>query len=380
MTTTPSDTLELACQLMAKPSITPDDHGCQKHLATLLMQAGFTCEHMRFDAVDNLWARIGTQAPLFVFAGHTDVVPTGPLDKWTHPPFVPTIQHDMLYGRGASDMKAAVAAMTTAAMNFVRQNKSFKGSIGFLFTSDEEGPSVNGTKKVMEELAQRGIKIDYCVIGEPSSDKITGDQIRIGRRGSLSGKLIVRGKQGHVAHPHLAVNPIHTSLPVLQELLNQVWDTGNEDFPATSFQISNIHAGTGALNVIPGHIEVDFNFRFSTASTPDELKQRTEEILKRHQLPFDIHWTLGALPFLTGKGKLLNATVSAISQICQLTTKPSTGGGTSDGRFIAPTGAEVVELGTPHATAHHIDEHVRVEDVEKLRMIYEKILAEVFGH
>ncbi len=374
MITTKSETLELACQLIAKASITPDDHGCQELLAAMLSKAGFTCEHLRFGDVDNLWARIGSAEPLFVFAGHTDVVPTGPLDKWSSPPFVPTIHNDMLYGRGTSDMKVAVAAMTTAAINFVRSTPNFKGSIGFLLTSDEEGPSINGTKKVMEVLQERGIKIDYCVIGEPSSDKTTGDQIRIGRRGSLSGKLMIRGKQGHVAHPHLAVNPIHTSLAVLQALLKEVWDTGNKDFPATSFQISNIHAGTGALNVIPGEIEIDFNFRFSTAVSVDELKHRTHDIVKGHGLPFEISWIVGAEPFLTKQGKLISATVSAIQQVTNIHTNLSTGGGTSDGRFIAPTGAELIELGLINATAHHIDEHVRIDEIEKLRLMYEKIL------
>lgn len=377
MITTQSETLELACQLMAKASITPDDHGCQELIADILSKAGFTCEHLRFGEVDNLWARIGEAEPLFVFAGHTDVVPTGPLDKWSSPPFVPTIRNDMLYGRGASDMKAAIAAMITAALHFLRTTPNFKGSIGFLLTSDEEGPSINGTKKVMETLQQRGVKIDYCVIGEPSSDKTTGDQIRVGRRGSLSGKLIIRGKQGHVAHPHLAINPIHTTLPVLQALLKEVWDTGNKDFPATSFQISNIHAGTGALNVIPGEVEVDFNFRFSTAVTVEELKHRTHEIIKSHGLPFDISWIVGAEPFLTKQGKLVSATVSAIQQLTNLHTNQSTGGGTSDGRFIAPTGAELVELGVINATAHHINEHVKIEDIEKLKLIYEKLLTEL---
>lgn len=370
-----TNTIELACDLIARPSVTPVDGGCQQHLANLLTAAGFSCEHMRFDDVDNLWARIGTESPLFVFAGHTDVVPTGPETSWSNPPFKPTLKDGKLYGRGASDMKAAIAAMTIAAINFVKSTPKFKGSIAFLLTSDEEGPSLNGTKKVMEVLKQRGIKIDYCVIGEPSSDQATGDQIRIGRRGSLHGKLVIRGKQGHVAHPHLAINPIHTCLLALNDLVNEKWDSGNEDFPPTSFQISNIHAGTGAANVIPGHIEIDFNFRFSTAVTVEELKSRVKKILDQHQLPHDIQWTIGAEPFLTTKGKLITTTQNAIKKHTGFETKLSTGGGTSDGRFIAPTGAELLELGTPHATAHHIDEHVSVADIEKLTEIYEETLT-----
>lgn len=369
------DTLTLARDLIARPSITPDDQGCQAHIAELLTAAGFKCESMRFGRVDNLWARYGDAGPLFVFAGHTDIVPTGPLEDWTTPPFTPTIRDGRLYGRGTSDMKVAIAAMVVAALNFVRQTPNFKGSIAFLLTSDEEGPSVDGTKKVIEVLTERGIKIDYCVIGEPSSDQTTGDQIRIGRRGSLHGKLTVHGKQGHVAHPHLAINPIHQSGIILHELVQEVWDKGNEDFPATTFQITNVHAGTGATNVIPGHLEIDFNLRFSTAVTVEELKQRILAILAKHQLRYDIHWTVGAEPFLTKKGRLLTSVQEAIQSVAGITTRPSTGGGTSDGRFIAPTGAELVELGVPHATAHMIDENISLQDAEILSGIYEKILS-----
>lgn len=369
-----SKTIELACDLIARPSLTPHDAGCQQHLATLLAAAGFTCENMRFDDVDNLWARIGSGAPLFVFAGHTDVVPTGPESSWTFPPFQPIIKDDHLYGRGASDMKAALAAMVTAGMTFVNENKNFKGSLAFLLTSDEEGPSLNGTRKVIEVLTRRGEKIDYCIVGEPSSDKTAGDQIRIGRRGSLHGKLIVRGKQGHVAHPHLAINPIHHSLLALHELSREKWDDGNKDFPPTTFQITNIHAGTGAANVIPGHVEIDFNFRFSTAVTVEKLQSRTEDLFKHHKLHVEMQWTLGAEPFLTKQGKLITAAAQTIKNLTGLDTKLSTGGGTSDGRFIAPTGAELIELGVPHATAHHIDENVRISDVEKLTEIYLDIL------
>ncbi len=372
--TTHSKTIELATNLMARSSVTPDDGGCQEYIEQLLIPAGFTCESLRFENVDNLWARLGTESPLFVFAGHTDVVPTGPLSAWTHPPFEPTIKDGKLYGRGASDMKTSIAAMVIAVTSFVRTHPNFKGSIAFLLTSDEEGPSLHGTKKVMELLTSRGIQIDYCIVGEPSSDKTTGDQIRIGRRGSLHAKLTVRGKQGHVAHPHLAINPIHTSLQALHDLTVEKWDEGNADFPATSLQISNIHAGTGASNVIPGHIEIDFNFRFSTAVTIEELKNRTEAILNKYNLPHEIQWTLGASPFLTKKGKLISATQKAIQQHTGLETRLSTGGGTSDGRFIAPTGAELLELGVPHATAHHIDEHVLVDDINQLTPIYQQIL------
>lgn len=378
MLATQSSTLELACDLISRPSVTPQDGGCQQHLQNILTAAGFTCESLRFGNVDNLWARIGTQGPLLVFAGHTDVVPTGPENEWSHPPFQPQIKQNYLYGRGASDMKAAIAAMVTAATDFVRKNPGFKGSIGFLITSDEEGPALNGTQKVMETLATRGIKIDYCIIGEPSSDKTTGDQIRIGRRGSLHGKLVLHGKQGHVAHPHLAINPIHISLLALHELTHENWDEGNKDFPPTTFQISNIHAGTGAANVIPGHVDIDFNFRFSTAITPEDIKSRTENFLKAHKLPYDIQWTLGAEPFLTKKGRLLETTLKAIKTVTGLDARPSTGGGTSDGRFIAPTGAELLELGVPHATAHQIDENVLIEDIDKLAEIYMEILGNLF--
>lgn len=375
MISTNSSTIELACDLISCPSITPHDGGCQQHLQKMLTAAGFTCENMRFADVDNLWARIGTKAPLLVFAGHTDVVPTGPEASWSHPPFQPVIKDNCLYGRGASDMKAAIAAMITAGIAFTNENKNFSGSIAFLLTSDEEGPSLNGTKKVMETLAKRGEKIDYCIIGEPSSDKLTGDQIRIGRRGSLHGKLTIRGKQGHVAHPHLAMNPIHQAMLALHELATETWDAGNHDFPPTTFQITNIHAGTGAANVIPGHMEIDFNFRFSTAVTIDELKERTDALFKNHKLHYEIQWIVGAEPFLTKKGKLLSTAVESIKKLTGMNTVLSTGGGTSDGRFITPTGAELIELGVPHATAHHIDENVAIPDIEKLTELYHAILS-----
>lgn len=374
-----SATIELARELISRPSITPVDGGCQEYIQSLLTAAGFMCENMRFGNVDNLWARIGTEDPLFVFAGHTDVVPTGPEAEWTSPPFQPVIKEGNIYGRGASDMKAAIAAMVTAAIRFTKNHKHFKGSIAFLLTSDEEGPAIDGTRKVMETLEQRGINMDYCIVGEPSSDKIAGDQVRIGRRGSLHGRLIIHGKQGHVAHPQLAINPIHTAFPALQELTHEVWDQGNEDFPPTTFQITNIHAGTGAANVIPGHLEVIFNFRYSTAVTIDILESRVEALINRHNLPYEIQWTIGAEPFLTKSGALVTAVRNAIKSITNLETRLSTGGGTSDGRFIAPTGAELVELGVTHATAHQIDENAAVSDIEKLTEIYEDILTRLLG-
>lgn len=370
--------LELASQLIACPSITPEDAGCQHIISQRLSSLGFKCESMRFADVDNLWARYGTQSPLFVFAGHTDVVPTGPESEWLSPPFQPTVRDDYLYGRGTSDMKCAIAAMVIAVEKFIQSNPHFPGSIGFLLTSDEEGPAVNGTVKVIDTLLKRGEKMDYCLIGEPSSNTQVGDQIRIGRRGSLHAKLIIHGKQGHVAHPHLAVNPIHLSAPALHELATTEWDKGNKDYPPTSFQISNIHGGTGAANVVPGHIDILCNFRFSTAVTPEQLRERTEAILKKHGTKFDIEWHTSAQPFLTQQGKLIIATQHAIQEIAHLTTQLSTGGGTSDGRFIAPTGTEVVELGVSNATAHHINECIKTEDLNTLEKIYYTILQHIY--
>lgn len=372
-----TDVLALTKQLISCPSLTPEDGGCQKIIGDRLSKAGFKCEHLRFEDVDNLWARYGTQSPVFVFAGHTDVVPTGPEADWTSNPFLPDIRGDYLYGRGASDMKSAIAAMVVAAENFVKATPDFKGSIAFLITSDEEAHAINGTKKVMEWLQKKGEKIDYCIVGEPSSDSKLGDQIRVGRRGSLHGKLTIHGKQGHVAHPHLAQNPIHLAMLALHELAHTEWDKGNDDFPVTTFQMTNIHSGTGAKNVIPGHLEVLFNFRFSTAISVNELQKRTRAIFEKHGLNFDIEWEVGAEPFLTKKGKLISATQEAIKGVTGLEVKLSTGGGTSDGRFIAPTGAELVELGVSHATAHQVDECVRVTDLEKLPEVYEEILKKV---
>lgn len=372
------DLTALIEQLISCPSITPTDAGCQKIISERLAKVGFHHEKLVFHDIENLWATYGTQAPLVVFAGHTDVVATGPLSDWTSPPFQPARRNGQLYGRGASDMKSALAAMIIAAEQFVTETPFFSGTLAFLITSDEEGYALNGTQKVIETLLKRGKQIDYCIIGEPSSDKQVGDQIRIGRRGSLHGKLTVHGKQGHVAHPQLAINPIHRSALALHTLAEMEWDKGNKDFPPTTFQITNIHGGTGATNIIPGHLEILFNFRFSTAVTVHELKERTESILKKSGLKFDIEWKLGGEPFLTRKGTLITKTQQAIQEITGLNTRLSTGGGTSDGRFIAPTGAEVVELGVSHASAHQVNEFVQLDDVVILTQIYKRILHLLF--
>lgn len=366
--------IDLAQALINKPSITPNDAGCQKILSDELSALGFTCEHLRFGDVDNLWAKYGTAAPLIVFAGHTDVVPPGPENKWTSPPFASALRDGFLYGRGAADMKSAIAAMLVAVKQFLKSTPNFNGSIAFLITSDEEGPSINGTKKVIEALQERGEKIDYCIIGEASSEKQLGDQIRVGRRGSLHGNLTIHGKQGHIAHPHLAKNPIHIAMPLLHTLAQTEWDKGNEFFPPTTFQISNIHSGTGATNVIPGQINAQFNFRYSSASSAKQLQERAEHILRKQGITFDINWEVGGEPFLSKKGKLIPTIQRAIKNITGLEAKLSTGGGTSDGRFIAPTGAEVVELGFCHDTAHQIDECVRIDDLEKLAKCYRETL------
>jgi succinyl-diaminopimelate desuccinylase len=367
-------TLELAKQLIARPSLTPRDEGCQELMIERLQPLGFEIHRLRFGDVDNFWARRGTAAPLVVFAGHTDVVPTGPKEKWTSDPFAPVVRDGRLYGRGAADMKASLAAFVTAIEDFLAQTPQHPGSIGLLITSDEEGPAVNGTVKVMDWLAARGIKIDHCVVGEPSSVKTVADAIKIGRRGSLNGQLTVRGKQGHVAYPHLALNPIHALAPALAELTAIEWDRGNAPFPPTSFQVSNIHAGTGVENVVPGALELAFNFRFSTAVTDRQLRERVEEILKRHGLDFHIAWTLSGQPFLTRGRTLIEAVTGAIRDELKLDTELSTSGGTSDGRFIAPTGAEVVELGPLNATIHQVNEHVAVTDPACLSRLYARIL------
>ncbi|OFE44856.1 succinyl-diaminopimelate desuccinylase [Acinetobacter towneri] len=371
---TSSATLDLSLQLLRQPSVTPVDHNCQNLMAERLEKIGFKIESMRFDDVDNLWARKGTEAPVFCFAGHTDVVPTGNLDAWNTDPFVPEIRDGKLYGRGSADMKTALAAMVVASERFVAKHPDHKGSIAFLITSDEEGPSINGTVKVVETLEARQEKMTWCLVGEPSSTHKLGDIIKNGRRGSLNGVLTVKGKQGHVAYPHLAINPIHTASKVIAELCETVWDHGNEYFPATSFQISNIQAGTGATNVVPGNMTVTFNFRYSTEVTADQLKTRVLEILDQHQVDYEIEWTLSGLPFLTPVGELVNAARQAIRNVTGVETKLSTSGGTSDGRFIAPTGAQVLELGVLNATIHQVNEHVDVADLEPLAEIYEQIL------
>ncbi|HQZ58295.1 MAG TPA: succinyl-diaminopimelate desuccinylase [Acinetobacter sp.] len=369
-----SDTLELSLQLLRQPSVTPIDHDCQNIMAERLAKIGFNIENMRFEDVDNLWARRGTESPVFCFAGHTDVVPTGQLDAWNSDPFLPSIRDGKLYGRGSADMKTALAAMVVASERFVKKHPDHKGSIAFLITSDEEGPSINGTVKVVETLEARNEKMTWCLVGEPSSTHQLGDIVKNGRRGSLNGVLTVQGKQGHVAYPHLAQNPIHLASKALNELCEVIWDNGNEYFPATSFQISNIHSGTGATNVIPDTLEVTFNFRYSTELTADILKQRVMKILDQNQLNYHIDWTLSGLPFLTPVGELVTAAKKAIKNVTNVDTTLSTSGGTSDGRFIAPTGAQVLELGVLNATIHQINEHVNVADLEPLAEIYEQIL------
>jgi succinyl-diaminopimelate desuccinylase len=370
-----SETLELAIDLIRRPSVTPDDCGCQQILAERLEKAGFINEHLRFGEVDNLWARRGTEAPLFVFAGHTDVVPPGPAEEWGSDPFMPTVRDDYLFGRGAADMKGSIAAMVVACEKFVAEHPGHKGSIAFLITSDEEGPSIDGTVKVIDHLEKRGDKIDWCLVGEPSSEEQTGDIIKNGRRGSLNGKLRVHGQQGHVAYPHLADNPIHRAAPALAELAGIEWDAGNEFFPPTTFQVSNITAGTGAENVIPGVLDIQFNLRFSTESSEDSLKTQVDEILTRHGLEYDIDWRLSGQPFLTPAGELVDAARNAIEKIIGISTELSTGGGTSDGRFIAPTGAQVLELGPVNATIHQINECVKTEELDTLSTVYEDILT-----
>lgn len=372
-----SSVLELTQALIRCRSVTPVDGGCQQLIGERLHTAGFVCEFMNFGDVTNLWARRGTTGPLLAFAGHTDVVPTGPLEKWSSDPFEPVIRDGILYGRGAADMKSSLAAMVVAAERFVAAHPKHSGSIGFLITSDEEGVAVNGTRKVVEALSARGEKIAYCVVGEPSSSEKLGDIIKNGRRGSLGGRLTVQGKQGHAAYPQLADNPIHRLAPALAELCSVEWDRGNEHFPPTTFQITNYNAGTGADNVIPGEAVLLFNLRYSTELDADEIKQRVHALLDRHGLKYGIEWRHSGLPFLTQPGKLVNASRVAIQSECGHAPVLSTSGGTSDGRFIAPTGAEVVELGPINASIHKIDEHVRVADLEPLARIYSGILGEL---
>jgi succinyl-diaminopimelate desuccinylase len=381
-------TVRLTEALIARQSVTPEDHGCQDLMAERLRAIGFECQTLVYGPqaapVTNLWAikrgsGHASGSPTLAFAGHTDVVPTGPLDQWSSPPFVPSYRDGLLYGRGAADMKTSLAAMIVASEEFVAAHPQHQGSIAFLITSDEEGPSVDGTVKVCEWLQQRGERLDACIVGEPTSVKQVGDMIKNGRRGSLSGKLRIKGVQGHIAYPHLAKNPIHLAAPALAELTTIVWDEGNDHFPPTSWQMSNIHAGTGANNVIPGELVIDFNFRFSTESTPEGLQGRLEDVLKRHGLDFHIDWTLGGRPFLTRRGPLVDAMADAIKHVTGIDTELSTTGGTSDGRFIAQICPQVVEFGPVNASIHKIDEHVAVADIEPLKNIYKQTLERLLA-
>jgi len=371
---TDSPVLALACDLIARPSVTPEDAGCQQMMAEHLARLGFVIEPMVFHDTTNLWARRGTDGPLFCFAGHTDVVPPGPLDKWDSPPFEPQVRDGLLYGRGAADMKGSLAAMLVAVERFVTEQPDHPGSIAFLITSDEEGPFINGTPKVVETLEARNEKITWCLVGEPSSTARVGDVVKNGRRGSITGDLLIKGIQGHVAYPHLGRNPIHQAAPALAELASTCWDEGNAFFPPTSFQIPNISGGTGASNVIPGELKVQFNFRFSTELTDETIKTRVQEILEHHGLEYELTWTLSGHPFLTAQGALLDATVEAIEEVAGIRTELSTSGGTSDGRFIAPTGAQVLELGPVNATIHKLNECVSVADLDSLALMYQGIL------
>jgi succinyl-diaminopimelate desuccinylase len=362
--------LALARELIARKSITPQDGGCQELLAARLARAGFRCEPMHFGEVSNLWARRGDASPVVCFAGHTDVVPTGPLSEWHSDPFVPTIRDGRLFGRGAADMKSSIAAFVVAAEAFVAERPAHSGSIALLITSDEEGVAVDGTVRVVEALKRRGEAIDYCIVGEPTSVDALGDTLKNGRRGSLSGKLTVRGIQGHVAYPHLVKNPVHLLAPALAELARTQWDKGNESFPPTSFQVSNIHAGTGAGNVVPGAVEVDFNFRFSTESTEGSLRQKTESILAKHGLDYALDWVLGAKPFLSRRGRLAQTVAAAAKQHTGHSAEISTTGGTSDARFIIDICPEVIELGPVNASIHKLNEHIALPELEKLARIY----------
>ena len=370
-------TLALAEQLIARRSVTPEDGGCMAIIAERLERIGFACEYIDRNGVTNLWARRGAAAPLLCFAGHTDVVPTGPLDQWHSDPFVPTLRDGLLYGRGAADMKGSLAAFVTSVEDFVAARPQHAGSIAFLLTSDEEGDATDGTVAVTETLRARGEAMDYCIVGEPTAVNALGDTVKNGRRGSLSGKLTVKGVQGHIAYPHLAKNPIHLAAPAIAELAQTVWDEGNEFFPPTTWQISNIHGGTGATNVIPGHIDLLFNFRFATASTPEGLQARVHDILDRHGLQYELKWTLGAKPFLTGRGALVDSALAAIREETGIAAELSTTGGTSDGRFIAEICPQVVEIGPVNATIHKIDECVETAALPRLSAIYRRILEKL---
>ena len=370
-----SATIALAQDLMGRASVTPEDKGCQELMIARLEAIGFTVERMRFGVVDNFWARRGTQKPVLAFAGHTDVVPTGPVEEWHTPPFEPTLKDGFLYGRGAADMKGSLASWVVALEQFVALHPNHQGSLALLITSDEEGPFVDGTTRVIDALEARNEKIDWCIVGEPSSTHTLGDVIKNGRRGSLTAAITAKGIQGHVAYPHLVNNPIHKVVPALAELAATKWDDGNEFFPPTSFQIANINGGTGASNVVPGHVEVMCNFRYSTELTADALTAKVEAILDHHQVDYDINWTYNGLPFLTASGALVDACLAAIEATNGTVSQLSTAGGTSDGRFIAPTGAQVVELGPCNATIHKLNECVKVSDLEQLTQVYLAILS-----
>ena len=375
-----SPTLELACELINRPSVTPLDEGCQQLMSERLAACGFAIEPMHIEDVENFWAIRGSEGPVLCFAGHTDVVPSGPVQAWQNPPFAARIdEHGMLHGRGAADMKGSLASMIIAVERFTADHPQHKGQIAFLITSDEEGPAHHGTKAVVERLRERGQRLDWCIVGEPSSTALVGDVVKNGRRGSLGGTLTVRGQQGHVAYPHLAKNPIHLAAPALAELAAEHWDDGNAFFPPTSFQISNLNSGTGATNVIPGTLEAVFNFRFSTESTVEGLQQRTAAILDKHGLDWHVDWALSGLPFLTEPGELLDGVAAAIRSVTGRETTPSTSGGTSDGRFIATLGTQVVELGPVNATIHQVDEHILASDLDLLTEIYYQTLVNLLA-
>ena len=375
--------LEYTRELIARRSLTPEDAGCQRWLSEKLAKLGFSIEAVNSGDVINLWARCGTTSPLLCFAGHTDVVPTGPLEQWTSDPFVPTERHGQLYGRGAADMKGSIAAFLAAVESYMAANPAFPnnaaGSIAWLITSDEEGPAIDGTVKVVERLAARNERIDYCIVGEPTCVAQFGDMMKNGRRGSLHGRLRIKGIQAHIAYPHLGINPIHLAAPAIAELAATVWDEGNEYFPPTTWQISNMHSGTGAMNVIPGHADIAFNFRFSTASTVEGLQQRVCTILDKHGLNYDLEWELGAKPFLTPRGKLVDALSASIEQVTGINAELSTTGGTSDGRFIADIAREIVEFGPINASIHKIDENVGVEELEQLALVYQGVLERLLA-
>jgi succinyl-diaminopimelate desuccinylase len=374
-----SRTLELTVDLMGRASVTPADEGCQSVLIGRLEGAGFQVEKLNYGNVENFWARRGTDAPVLCFAGHTDVVPTGPLEEWRTKPFEPTVRDGVLYGRGAADMKSGLAAMVTATEEFVAAHPEHRGTIAFLITSDEEGPSVDGTKRVVETLLGRGEHIDWCIVGEPSSESTLGDTIKIGRRGSLSGRLTVHGTQGHIAYPHLAVNPIHTLAPALAELTSREWDQGNEHFQPTTFQVSNLNAGTGAPNVIPGELKARFNLRYSPVQTIERLRHTVESILRKYDVNFTLEWYVSGEPFYTPQGPLSDAVCKAVATVAGKPPKLSTGGGTSDGRFIAALGAQIVELGVINASIHKVNEQVRAIDIDDLHRMYVGVLERLLG-